>query len=89
MTPAPSIQSVRDFEDVVPTEDGIAAARARAVEAFERAGLDRGDLFSVELCIHEALVNALEHGVRECGASQIRLSYEIESRCVRMIGSHR
>jgi len=85
MMAASSISSLRGCEDVVPTEHGIAAARARAVEALERAGLDGGDLFSVELCIHEALVNALEHGVRECGASQIRLSYEIESRCVRMI----
>jgi len=85
MTQALSIQSLRDFEDVVTTENGIAAALARAVEAMERAGLEADDLFAIELCLHEALVNALEHGVRKCGASQIRLSYEIESGCVRMV----
>ena len=85
MTAASSISNLRGCEDVVPTEDGIARARARAVEAFEGAGLDGVALFSLELCIHEALVNALVHGVRKCGASQIRLSYEIESRCVRMV----
>ena len=85
MTPALSIQSVRDFEDVVPNENGIAAARARTVEAMERAGVEGDDLFAIELCLHEALVNALVHGVRKCGASQIRLAYEIESRCVRVV----
>ena len=85
MTQAPSIQSLRDFEDVVTTENGIAAARARTVEAMERAGLEADDLFAIELCLHEALVNALVHGVRKCGASEIRLSYEIDSRCVRMV----
>ena len=85
MTAASSISKLRGCEDVVPTENGIARARARAVEAFEGAGLDGIALFSLELCIHEALVNALVHGVRKCGASQIRLSYEIGSRCVRMV----
>lgn len=85
MTQAPSIQSLRDFEDVVPTENGIAAARERAVEAMERAGLEGDDLFAVELCLHEALVNALVHGVRNCGASQILLSYEIDRRHVRVV----
>jgi anti-sigma regulatory factor (Ser/Thr protein kinase) len=85
MTPAPSMQSLRDFEDVVPNENGIAAARTRTVEAMERAGVEGDDLFAIELCLHEALVNALVHGVRKCGASQIRLAYEIESRCVRVV----
>jgi anti-sigma regulatory factor (Ser/Thr protein kinase) len=85
MTPALSIKSLRDFEDVVPNENGIAAARARTVEAMERAGVEGDDLFAIELCLHEALVNALVHGVRKCGASQIRLAYEIESRCVRVV----
>ena len=52
---------------------------------MERAGVEGDDLFAIELCLHEALVNALVHGVRKCGASQIRLSYEIASRCVRMV----
>ena len=85
MTAAFSIANLRGCANVVPTEDGIARARAKAVEAFEGAGLDGIALFSLELCIHEALINALVHGVRKCGASQIRLSYEIESRCVRMV----
>ena len=85
MTQAPSIQSWRGCEDVVPTEDGIAAARARAVEAMERAGLEADDLFAIELCLHEALVNALVHGVRNGGASQILLSYEIDQRHVRVV----
>jgi anti-sigma regulatory factor (Ser/Thr protein kinase) len=85
MTPAPSIQSLRDFEDVVPNENGIAAARARTIEAMERAGVEGDDLFAIELCLHEALVNALVHGVRKCGATQIRLAYEIKSRCVRVV----
>ena len=85
MTQAPPIQRWRGCEDVVPTEDGIATARARAVEAMERAGLEADDVFAIELCLHEALVNALVHGVRNCGASQILLSYEIDRRHVRVV----
>ena len=85
MTQAPPIQRWRGCEDVFPTEDGIATARARAVEAMERAGLEADDVFAIELCLHEALVNALVHGVRNCGASQILLSYEIDRRHVRVV----
>jgi anti-sigma regulatory factor (Ser/Thr protein kinase) len=77
MRPALSRSSFRAVENVDPNEAGIAAARRRAVEAFGLVGLGGAHLFSIELSIHEALVNALVHGVGENGATQIRLSYEV------------
>jgi anti-sigma regulatory factor (Ser/Thr protein kinase) len=72
-------------ENVFPTEAGITEALSRAVDFFRQAGLGGAHLFSIELSMHEALVNALVHGVRECGASQIRLAYEIDNRRVRVV----
>ena len=85
MTRTSSVLSLRTVEDVFPSEAGIAEALRRAVDAFGQAGLDGAHLFAIELSIHEALVNALVHGVRERGASQIRLAYEIDSRRVQVV----
>ena len=85
MTHASSFSSFRTVENVLPTEAGIAAALRRAVDIFERVGVGGTHLFSLELSIHEALVNALVHGVHERGASTIRLAYEIDSGCVRVV----
>jgi len=84
MTHASSFSSFRTVENVLPTEAGIAAALRRAVDIFERVGVGGTHLFSLELSIHEALVNALVHGVHERGASTIRLAYEIDSGRVRV-----
>ena len=85
MTHASSFSSFRTVENVLPTETGIAGALSRAVDIFGRAGVGGAHLFSLELSIHEALVNALVHGVHERGASTIRLAYEIDSGCVRVV----
>ena len=85
MTQASSISSFRTVENVLPTEAGIAEALSKAVGVFGQAGLGGAHLFSIELSIHEALVNALVHGVRDHGASQIRLAYEIDDRRVRVV----
>jgi anti-sigma regulatory factor (Ser/Thr protein kinase) len=85
MTLASSLSSFRTVENVLPTETGIAGALSRAVDIFRRAGVRGAHLFSLELSIHEALVNALVHGVHERGASMIRLAYEIDRGCVRVV----
>jgi anti-sigma regulatory factor (Ser/Thr protein kinase) len=85
MTQASSISSFRTVEHVLPTEAGIAEALSRAVGVFGQAGLGGAHLFFIELSTHEALVNALIHGVRERGATQIRLTYEIDSRRVQVV----
>jgi anti-sigma regulatory factor (Ser/Thr protein kinase) len=72
-------------ENVDPTETGIAAARRRAVGLFGRAGLGGAQLFSIELSIHEALVNAFVHGVTENGATRIRLTYGLAGGRVRVV----
>ena len=81
---AQALPTFKCLEKVPPTEAGILAARRRAVEAFRRLGLEERYLFPIELSLHEALVNALVHGVKECGASQIRLCYEFNARCIRV-----
>ena len=75
---------LRRDETVIPTEAGIAAARQSAVETLAKAGLHGAPLFSIELCIQEALVNALVHGVRGCGGSEIRLAYALGNAWVRV-----
>ena len=85
MTRASSISSFSAVENVFPTEAGIADALSRAVDVFRQAGLGGAHLFSIEVSIHEALVNAFVHGVCERGASQIRLAYEIDRRRVRVV----
>jgi anti-sigma regulatory factor (Ser/Thr protein kinase) len=68
---------LRRDEAILPTENGIAAGRERAVEALGQAGLHGAPLFAIELCIQEALVNALIHGIRAGGGSKIRLAYAL------------
>jgi anti-sigma regulatory factor (Ser/Thr protein kinase) len=85
MNCASSFSSFRTVEHVLPTETGIAGALSKAVDMFGRAGVGGAHLFSLELSIHEALVNALVHGVHERGAATIRLAYEIDRGCVRVV----
>ena len=85
MIQASSISDFRTVENVLPTEAGIAEALSRAVGVFGQAGLGEPHLFSLELSMHEALVNAFVHGVQERGATQIRLTYEIDRRRARMV----
>jgi anti-sigma regulatory factor (Ser/Thr protein kinase) len=71
-------------ETILPTEGSITAARQRAVEALAQAGLHGTPLFSIELCIQEALVNAFVHGTRAGGGSKIRLAYALGNDWVRV-----
>jgi anti-sigma regulatory factor (Ser/Thr protein kinase) len=75
---------LRSDETILPTEDGIVAARQRAVTALAQAGLHGAPLFSIELCIQEALVNAFVHGIRAGGGSKIRLAYALGNGWVRV-----
>jgi anti-sigma regulatory factor (Ser/Thr protein kinase) len=69
---------------VEPSEPGIAAALSRIVRAAGSLGLHPSHRFSIELCLQEALVNALVHGVRACGGANIVLRCEIDSRGIRI-----
>ena len=85
MSAGVSIPTLRWMQSVPPTETGIGQARRYAVEVFRCLGVRETHLFPLELSIHEALVNALVHGVEEHGGSQIRLSVEINSHGVEVI----
>jgi serine/threonine-protein kinase RsbW len=80
----PAIPMVNLVLDVEPSEAGIAAARVRVVQAITHLGLHESYCFSVELCLQEALVNALVHGVRERNGAKILLRCEIDGEGVRM-----
>jgi signal transduction histidine kinase len=84
MIPERSDAILRMDETILPTEDGIAAGRQRAVEALAQAGLHGAPLFSIELCIQEALVNAYVHGICAGGGSKIRLAYALGNEWVRV-----
>jgi anti-sigma regulatory factor (Ser/Thr protein kinase) len=80
----PAIPMVNLVLDVEPSEAGIAAARFRVVQAITHLGLHESYCFSVELCVQEALVNALVHGVQERNGAKILLRCEIDFEGVRM-----
>jgi anti-sigma regulatory factor (Ser/Thr protein kinase) len=52
------------------------------MKSLERLGLAETHLFAIELCLHEALVNALVHGIWESGGRRISLSCEADDTCV-------
>jgi anti-sigma regulatory factor (Ser/Thr protein kinase) len=52
------------------------------MESLQRLGLPDTHLFAIELCVHEALVNALVHGIWEGGGQRISLSCEADDTCV-------
>jgi anti-sigma regulatory factor (Ser/Thr protein kinase) len=79
-----TITRVTGAHQVVPTETGILAARAQAMEAFRVLDLNEHQLFAIELSLQEALVNALVHGVSESLASHIWLSYERDPQRLRI-----
>ena len=84
MIPDRSDAILRRDETILPTESGIATGRQRAVEALAQAGLHGAALFSIELCIQEALVNAFVHGICAGGGSKIRLAYALGHAWVRV-----
>jgi anti-sigma regulatory factor (Ser/Thr protein kinase) len=75
---------LRSDETILPTEGGIVAARQKAVQALAQAGLQGAALFSIELCIQEALVNAFVHGIVAGGGTKIRLAYALGHEWVRV-----
>jgi len=75
----PALRCVRE---VFPTEAGIRVGRSGLVESLKRLGLPETHLFAIELCVHEALVNALVHGIWESGGQRISLSCEAEDTCI-------
>jgi anti-sigma regulatory factor (Ser/Thr protein kinase) len=70
---------------VQPSEEGIAAARENLLEVLAPLGLSKRQRFSIELCVHEALVNALVHGVWDGGGRRILLSCHAEGEQLRLV----
>lgn len=70
--------ALRCAREVFPTEAGIKEGRSGLMESLERLGLSETHLFAIELCVHEALVNALVHGIWESGGQCISLSCEAD-----------
>jgi anti-sigma regulatory factor (Ser/Thr protein kinase) len=52
------------------------------MKSLERLGLAETHLFAIELSVHEAMVNALVHGIWESGGRHISLSCEADDTCV-------
>lgn len=78
----PALRSVRE---VSPTEAGIREGRSGLMESLKRLGLPETHLFAIELCLHEALVNALVHGIWESGGQRISLSCEADDTCLQIM----
>ena len=79
-----SYGDLRWIHKVEPSEAGIAVALSRIVQALESIGLSKSYGFSIELCLQEALVNALVHGVRERGGANIMVRCHIDAERIRI-----
>jgi anti-sigma regulatory factor (Ser/Thr protein kinase) len=77
-----SPSALRSVREVSPTEAGIREGRSGLMESLKRLGLPETHLFAIELCLHEAMVNALVHGIWESGGRRISLSCEADDTCV-------
>jgi anti-sigma regulatory factor (Ser/Thr protein kinase) len=77
-------ERVRCGFEVPPTESGIAAARTSLMAVLRGRGLSEARCFSLELCVQEALVNALVHGIQEQGGRRITLACEADDARVRV-----
>jgi anti-sigma regulatory factor (Ser/Thr protein kinase) len=77
-----SPSALRSVREVSPTEAGIREGRSGLMKSLERLGLAETHLFAIELCLHEALVNALVHGIWESGGRRISLSCEADDTCL-------
>jgi anti-sigma regulatory factor (Ser/Thr protein kinase) len=70
---------------VQPVESGVEEARQALLEQLRALPLSADQCFALELSAHEALVNALVHGVREGGGTCVMLSCEVDDECVRIV----
>ncbi len=77
-----SPSALRSVREVSPTEAGIREGRSGLMESLKRLGLPETRLFAIELCLHEALVNALVHGIWESGGRHIFLVCEADDTCL-------
>ena len=82
LTAAPPLKWI---QCVQPSEEGIASARENLLEVLAPLGLTERQRFSIELCVHEALVNALVHGVWDGGGRRILLSCHAEGEQLRLV----
>jgi serine/threonine-protein kinase RsbW len=69
---------------VPPVESGVEEAQHEALKRLRSLALSDDQQFALEFCIHEALLNALIHGVREGGGSCITLDVEVDDKRVRV-----
>ncbi len=77
-----SPSALRSVREVSPTEAGIREGRSSLMKSLERLGLAETHLFAIELSVHEAMVNALVHGIWESGGRHISLSCEADDTCL-------
>jgi|GEM_PF-6833408 len=69
---------------VAPTDAGVSEARVALLEWLHPLALTGSQRFALEFSTHEALVNALVHGIREGGGSSITLTVHADDERVRI-----
>ena len=84
MSGRPAGVPLRFVLTVPPVESGVEEARHEVLERLRALALSDDQQFALEFCIHEALVNALVHGIREGGGSCITLDFEADDRRIRV-----
>ena len=84
MSGLPAGLPLRFVLTVPPVESGVEEARHEVLERLRSLALSDDQKFALEFCIHEALVNALVHGIREGGGSCITLDFEADDKRVRV-----
>lgn len=84
MSGLPAGLPLRFVLTVPPVESGVEEARHEVLERLRSLALSDDQQFALEFCIHEALVNALVHGIREGGGSCITLDFEADDKRVRV-----
>lgn len=84
MNSAATLAILRFSMQVPPTEAGILEARDALLADLRVLELREPQRFAIELCTHEALVNALVHGVRNGGGGHIGLVCEADGARVRV-----
>lgn len=84
MSGLPAGLPLRFVLTVPPVESGVEEARHAVLERLRALALSDDQQFALEFCIHEALVNALVHGIREGGGSCITLDFEADDRRIRV-----
>ncbi len=74
-------QSATTVDLVIPSELGeVRRIQSDVKEALAAAHFDEKDLFSVELALEEALVNAIKHGNQLDSDKKVHVQYSIDDK---------